>query len=290
MDWKKTDERLIRRGELILDPTTLKNHRKELKTMNKGRIGRPYTLSNGYIKLLTAVRYLYGMPYRQLEGFTNALHRLVPDMPTGDYSGLRRRILSQPVDPYKDLKDTTEPVTIAVDSTGIKVQKAGGWIERKHGKKRRYIKLHFAVNTVTHKVVSMEVTTDDVHDVKALPGLVEESDGNVRVAEVIGDGAYDSGDVYRLLEGRGIEPVIKPRRNSRLDTGPPGRRLAVGRIREVGYEAWARLTGYGRRWAVETVYSTFKRVFWEHSLARSFESIARELVGKVALYNMLVNM
>jgi len=136
----------------------------------------------------------------------------------------------------------------------------------------------------------MEVTTDDVHDVKALPGLVEESDGNVRVAEVIGDGAYDSGDVYRLLEGRGIEPVIKPRRNSRLDTGPPGRRLAVGRIREVGYEAWARLTGYGRRWAVETVYSTFKRVFWEHSLARSFESIARELVGKVALYNMLVNM
>jgi hypothetical protein len=143
---------------------------------------------------------------------------------------------------------------------------------------------------VTHEVVSMEVTTDDVHDVKALPGLVEESDGNVRVAEVIGDGAYDSGDVYRLLEGRGIEPVIKPRRNSRLDTGPPGRRLAVGRIREVGYEAWARLTGYGRRWAVETVYSTFKRVFWEHSLARSFESIARELVGKVALYNMLVNM
>ena len=136
----------------------------------------------------------------------------------------------------------------------------------------------------------MEVTTDDVHDVKALPGLVEESDGNVRVAEVIGDGAYDSGDVYRLLETRGIEAVIKPRRNSRLDTGPPGRRLAVGRIREVGYEAWARLMGYGRRWAVETVYSTFKRVFWEHSLARSFESIARELVGKVALYNMLVNM
>ena len=177
-----------------------------------------------------------------------------------------------------------------MDSIGISVHKAGGWIERKHGKKKRYIKLHFAVNTVTHEVVTMEVSTDDVHDVRALPGLVEESDGNVKVAKVIGDGAYDSGRVYGFLEGRGIEAVIKPRRNSRLDTRCPGRRLAVGRVRELGYEAWARLTGYGRRWAVETAYSTFKRLFGEHSLARSFENIVRELVGKVALYNMLVNM
>jgi hypothetical protein len=290
MDWKKTDERLIRRGELILDPSILNNHRKELKTMNKGRIGRPYTLSNGIIKLLTAVRYLYGMPYRQLEGFTNALHRLVPDMPTGDYSGLRKRILGQPVDPYKDLKDTTEPVTIAVDSTGISVHKAGGWIERKHGKKKRYVKLHFAVNTVTHEVVAMEVSTDDMHDVKALPGLVEESGRNVRVARLLGDGAYDSSRVYGLLEGLGIEVTVKPRGNGRMDRGHPGRRRAVELVRKLGYEGWVELVGYGRRWAVETAYSTFKRLFGEHSLARSFENIARELAGKVSLYNMLVNM
>jgi len=48
--------------------------------------------------------------------------------------------------------------------------------------------------------------------------------------------------------------------------------------------------GYGRRWAVETAYSTFKRLFGEHSLARSFENIVRELVGKVALYNLMVNL
>jgi hypothetical protein len=44
-----------------------------------------------------------------------------------------------------------------------------------------------------------------------------------------------------------------------------------------------------RRWAVETAYSTFKRLFGEHSLGRSLENVARELVGKVALYNVLVN-
>jgi hypothetical protein len=129
-----------------------------------------------------------------------------------------------------------------------------------------------------------------VHDVKALPGLVEGAGRSVRVARVIGDGAYDSGMVYGLLEGLGVEAVVKPRRNSRLDTRCPGRRLAVGRVRELGYDAWAKLTGYGGRWAVETAYSTFKRLFGEHSLAGSFENIARELVGKVAMYNMLVNM
>ena len=103
----------------------------------------------------------------------------------------------------------------------------------------------------------MEVSTDDMHDVKALPGLVEEAGRNVRVAKLIGDGAYDSGEVYDLLEVKGVEPVIKPRRNARLGAGSPARRRAVSQIRELGYEAWAKLTGYGRRWSVETSYSTF---------------------------------
>ena len=289
MDWQKIDEKLTRRGELILDTDLLKHHEEELKAANRGKNGRPFRMAASYIQLLATIRYLYEMPYRQREGYTRILHRLVPDLPTGDYSGLRRRILSLPIDPYQSLRETNEPVSIAVDSTGINVHKAGGWIERKHGKKRRYVKLHFAVNTVTHEVVAMEVSTDDVHDVKALPGLVEGAERNVRVAKLYGDGAYDSGDAYRLLEGRGIEPVIKPRRNARLESGPPARRRAVSQIREVGYEAWARITGYGRRWAVETTYSTFKRLFGELSLARSVEGIARELVGKVALYNVLVN-
>jgi hypothetical protein len=266
MGWKETDEKLIRRGELILDPEFLRNRKQELKTMNNHKRGPPYRMANSHIQLLAAVRYLYQMPYRQLEGFTRSLHRFVPALPPADYSGLRRRILSLDTDPYRSLRETTEPVSIAVDSTGIKVQKAGGWIERKHGKKKRYVKLHFAVNTETHEVVAMEVSTDDMHDVKALPGLMEESERNVRVARLLGDGAYDSGKVYGFLESRGIEAVIKPRRNSRLDTRCPG-----------------------RRWAVETAYSTFKRLFGEHSLTRSLEH--REGVGgKVALYNMLVNM
>ena len=70
MGWKETDEKLIRRGELILDLTHLENHKEELKTRNKGKRGPHYRLANSYVELLAAVRYLHDMLYRQLEGFT----------------------------------------------------------------------------------------------------------------------------------------------------------------------------------------------------------------------------
>ena len=85
-DWKQIDEKLIRRGELILELGFVEGYREELGAMNRGKEGRPYRLSRTYIQFLTAVRYLYRMPYRQLEGFTRALHRLVPQLPPGDYS------------------------------------------------------------------------------------------------------------------------------------------------------------------------------------------------------------
>jgi hypothetical protein len=289
MNWKAVDERLIRRGELILDLESLGNHEKELEEMNKGRPGPRFKLSDSYIQLLAVVRYLFQMPYRQLEGYTRALHRLVPQLPEADYSGIRKRIQRLKIDPYIHLSQSSDPVTIALDSTGVKVEKAGGWVERKHGKKKRYVKLHFAVRVDTHEVVSMEVTTDDVHDSKLAAGLLEGAESNVRVEEALFDGAYDSEEVYEELERRGVEAVVKPRINARSDTGPLSRSVAVGMIGELGYSTWAETVGYGRRWAVETAYSTFKRLFGEGAMGRSLGCIALELAGKVALYNRLVN-
>ena len=72
--------------------------------------------------------------------------------------------------------------------------------------------------------------------------------------------------------------------------GSAARGRAVREFQGLGYGDWAREKGCGRRWAAETVFSTFKRLFGDHSLARSMNCITRELVAKVALYNMLVNL
>jgi len=86
---------------LILDLSFMEGHEEELATLNQGKVGPPYRLTPRYIQLLAAVRYLYGMPYRQLEGFTRSLHKLASRLPSADYSGLRKRILALNPDPYR---------------------------------------------------------------------------------------------------------------------------------------------------------------------------------------------
>ena len=58
MDWRAIDERLIRRGEILLNLDFLDSYEAELKAMNLDKIGRPYTLTGKYIEFLTVVRFL----------------------------------------------------------------------------------------------------------------------------------------------------------------------------------------------------------------------------------------
>ena len=104
VDWNRVDERLIRQGELLLSLDFLEGYDRELRRMNRGKVGRPYVLTERYVEFLSVVRYLFCFPYRQLEGFTRALNRLVPRLPSADYSGLRRRILSLDLSLYESLK------------------------------------------------------------------------------------------------------------------------------------------------------------------------------------------
>ena len=288
MDWKHVDERLIKRGELLLSLDFLDDYEFELSVMNDGKVGRPFKLTDRYIVFLAVVRYLFSMPYRQLEGFTRALNRLIPKLPSADYSWIRRRILMLNLSPYDSIRDSGETVVIAVDSSGVSVHKCGGWVERIYGRKKRYIKIHFAVDVKTKEVVAMDVTTDDMHDSKVLPGIMANASRHRTIIEVFMDGAYDSIKSYRLLKRAGIKPIIKPRRNARTDRGPPERRRSAMTLKTLGEGEWSRATGYGRRWAAETAFSTFKRLYGEYCMSKNMEAIAEEIAAKAYIYNMLI--
>jgi len=86
-------------------------------------------------------------------------------------------------------------ITIAVDSTGIKVTNRGEWIRDKWKKRRGFIKIHVAVNIKTKKIVSMEVTKEDVVDGKMLKPLTRQavllitsSSSCMTINRVVGDG------------------------------------------------------------------------------------------------------
>jgi hypothetical protein len=74
--------------------------------------------------------------------------------------------------PYKSLSRYDGPVVIAFDSSGVSVHKCGGWVERVYGRKKRYVKIHFAVDVKTKEVLAMYVTTDDMHDSEVLPSII----------------------------------------------------------------------------------------------------------------------
>ena len=49
MDWKRVDERLVRRGELLLSLDFLESYDDDLKIMNRGKVGSAHTPSQGGI-------------------------------------------------------------------------------------------------------------------------------------------------------------------------------------------------------------------------------------------------
>src|SRR5450756_1748859 len=89
------------------------------------------------------------------------------------------------------IRDSDKDVTIAVDSTGIKVSNRGEWIRKKWKVKRGFIKVHIAVDIKTKQILAIEVTREDVGDGRMLGRLVEGSARKANVKRVIGDGAYD---------------------------------------------------------------------------------------------------
>jgi len=115
-----------------------------------------------------------------------------------------RRIVSIKLELNSEVSpEKIDVITIAVDSTGIKVTNRGEWIRDKWKKRRDFIKIHLAVNIKTKKIVSMEVKKEDVVDGKMLKPLTRQavvttssssSSLCTTINRVVEDGAYDSKD------------------------------------------------------------------------------------------------
>ena len=74
--------------------------------------------------------------------------------------------------------------------------------------------------------------------------------------------------------------MIKPRKNSIMNTMSEVRRCEVDLYRALGHQKWAEEKGHGRRCAVEIAYSTFKRVFGESVMTKTMQNAVKELVGR----------
>jgi hypothetical protein len=225
-DWKGYNEALVKRGLIFIDMDFVANWSRELKTMNDGKEGGRYRYPESFIKLL-AVVHAYVLPYRQLEGFMRGLSQYVDGLKAPDYTTIWWRVSKMKVDMASNV-ELDKDVTIAVDSSGIKVSNRGEWIHKKWRVQRGFIKVHIAVDVKTKQILAMEVTKEDVGDGRMFGRLVKGSAGIANVKKVIGDGAYDSKVSFHLASEMDIDPLIRVRKNaSGKSDGCMPRRFAV---------------------------------------------------------------
>ena len=177
---------------------------------------------------------------------------------------------------------------IAIDSTGIKVTNRGEWIRHKWKVKRGYLKIHIAVDIKRKRILSLDVTSEQVHDGKVLPVLIEDITikQNKIVNTVIADGSYDNNNNFQFLSFNGIKPAIKVRKNSRCRKTNHYLRNKTVKMQKNNLQQWKVSVDYGQRWIIETVFSCIKRMFGEYVTAIRFENMIKEIMLKASLYNL----
>ena len=292
-NWKNYNESLVKRGEILLDFDVIDNWNTELSEMNKNKEGRKFVYPDSFIKLLGYMRAYFHLPYRQTEGVVREhAFNTLPSIP--DYSNISRRInrldikISLDGGPDKSDLHNDDNFVIAIDSTGIKVTNRGEWIRHKWKVKRGYLKIHIAVDIKRKRIISLDVTSEQVHDSKVLPVLIEDiiKTQNKIVDSVIVDGSYDNNKNFRFLSFKGIKPAIRVRKNSRYRKTNHYLRNKMVKMQKNNLQQWKDSVDYGQRWIVETVFSCIKRMFGEYVTAIRFENMIKEIMLKVSLYNL----
>ena len=159
-----------------------------------------------------------------------------------------------------------------------------------HVGRRGYLKIHVAVDIKKKKVVSLVVTSEEVHDGKVMKKLVDHASENNDIKRVLADGAYDSKNNFQYLSDNNIEAAIKVRKNSsgRSNGCYPRKLIVLQQMKN--FKKWKHSVSYGYRWMSESVFSAMKRTFGEYVSARKFPNMVKEMFLKVSLYNMFVDM
>ncbi|WP_425364547.1 IS5 family transposase [Candidatus Tisiphia endosymbiont of Mystacides longicornis] len=188
---------------------------------------------------------VYKQHLRQTEGFVESIIKLLNlELKTPDYTTISRRTKKLKVSRHR--RANRDPVTLCVDSTGIKIYGEQEWQEEKYALKARksWRKLHIAVDENGY-IASSELTTHNISDCATIGTLLEEIDSPIDT--VLADGAYDQPSTYKALIAHQnqhgneipIKAVVPPNLGFRAEM-PDDSKLRLDNIRlmEQGRKRW----------------------------------------------------
>jgi len=293
-NWREYNAALVKRGSLTLWVSEEVLHTWHADA-GSGQRGAPRTYSDLAITCMAMLSAVYRLTLRATQGLLRSVMSLLQvDLPVPDYTTLCRRRRQLEVSLPRRAKH--EPLHVVVDATGIKVYGEGEWKVRRHGysKRRTWRKLHLGVDASSQEIVAAAVTTNDFSDGQLLPELLDQVDAHI--AQVSGDGAYDTHDCYQAIEQRQAQAAIPPRRGARIwqhgnSHDPPlARDENLRCIRRMGRAAWKQACGYHRRSLAETAIFRIKTMFGDRVRARRFEGQAAELLARCSALNRMTHL
>ena len=297
IDWASYNQALIGRGSLTLwiDEAALAAW---LAGPTPGKVGRKFVYADAAIEMVLTLRSVFNLTLRAAQGFASSILALTGvNLPVPHYSTLSRRADRLAID--LGAVPASGPITLVIDSTGLKVYGEGEWKVRKHGysKRRTWRKLHLAVDPNTHQVVGATLTEAGVDDASQVGELLDQAEASgTQVEGFAADGAYDKAKVYEQAEARGAKPIVPPRRGAKVwrhgnRKGPRHPRdEAVREIRQHGRKAWKNKSGYHRRSLAETAMFRFKALVGNRLKSRSAAAQATEAKVGCKILNRLIGL
>ena len=128
--WHDYNESLIERGRILMDISFLGSYKKEIKNMNKGKVGAAFEYSSTYIQFLAFLKIGFKISYRTVQGIVRGLSDYIK-IEEIHFTQIRRRILKvKPsvgnlnLDNDDDDDDDNKPITLIVDdASGLTIKK-----------------------------------------------------------------------------------------------------------------------------------------------------------------------
>ena len=202
-----------------------------------------------------------------------------------DHTRLARRAQSLTVNIAR--RQRSGPVHVVVDSTGLKIYGEGEGKVRGPGAghRRTWRKVHWAFDADAKEVIGVEVTTEEWTDGEVFEGLRDQIEGDI--AQVDGDGAYDSRGVYGAALERGAQGAVPPREKAVPWEADQPRTQALADIGEQGLPEWKKSVGDHRRSIAENGMYRFKPLFGDRLASRLFETQVTEVHARVAALNVM---
>lgn len=192
-------------------------------------------------------------------------------------------------------QNTGQPLTIVMDSTGLKIYGKGEWKERQHGisKRRTWRKLHIGTNPKDWEIQAVFLTENKVSDDMAVTGLLDQIEPTL--AMFTADGAYDKRKVYDALNAHSPEVrlLIPPRKNARIwqHGNTQAQRLKrdenLRAVRKQGRKECKKQSGYHVRSLAETTMFRLKTIFADGLSARRLETQTTQALIRCAALNQM---